>query len=87
MIGVKADAAIPTKEIKRQLMPARNRAKTPEHAIKREVPKSGWRAINKVGRATNVNPISICHVLGGKLNRLIYQATIIGTASFIISEG
>ena len=59
-MGVKAEAATATKDIKRQLMPAKNNAKTPELAIRSEVPKSGWRAINNVGIATKTNPISIC---------------------------
>ena len=59
----------------------------PELAISIDVPKSGCSLINNVGSITIAKPKIKCSGRGGKCLRPIYQATIIGTASFINSEG
>ena len=67
--------------------PASTITMTPDAAISRAVPRSGWRAMSSVGTAMSNAISSSCPALGGRRRFCRYQAVIIGTPSFMISEG
>ena len=87
MIGRNAPPNAATMPMSFQLMPARKITNIPELAISRDVPKSGCFAMSIVGTTTSTKAMTICDKVGGIVNLLIYQAIIIGTASFMASEG
>ena len=59
----------------------------PEAAINSAVPRSGWTTIIAVGTAI-IRPMATKSLkVGGSGRSCMYQAHIIGTASFMISEG
>ena len=67
--------------------PARNSTKKPALAISSAVPRSGCLAISSTGTTISAPATSSCSRRGGSRLSDRYQATIIGTASFMISEG
>ena len=70
-----------------QLSPARNNANAPAHPTTSAVPKSGCTTISANGTAVSNAPPSRYNSLGGRGLLAKNQAIIIGTASFMISEG
>ena len=70
-----------------QLSPARNSTNAPAQPTTSAVPRSGCLAINRNGTPVIDTPPSKCHNRGGSGLLAKYQLIIIGTASFMISEG
>ncbi len=85
--GAAAAASPASPNIRRHCSPDRNRTKRPLAATSRAVPRSGWRAISNAGTARMAPATSDASRSGGRRRGCRYQAIIIGTASFMISEG
>ena len=73
--------------ISRMGRPASTTTMTPDAAISSDVPRSGWRAIRTVGTIMIVAKTTRSRKDGGMCRSCRYQAAIIGTASFMISDG
>ena len=71
----------------RNCSPASSITISPDAAINSAVPRSGWVTIIAVGIAIMMPMISRSLKVGGSGRSCMYQAQIIGTASFMISEG
>ncbi len=67
--------------------PASTMTMIPDAAISNAVPRSGWRAIKSVGTMIMTAINSSCPARGGKRRSCRYHAVIMGTPSFMISEG
>ena len=67
--------------------PASTMTMRPEAAIRSDVPRSGCNAISNTGTAINTASTRSCPALGGSERSCRYHAAIIGTASFMISDG
>src|SRR3989337_632110 len=71
----------------RQYMPARNSMAKPAPNTRMAVPRSGCLAMSATGTRVTMNASASCRRFGGSGTRAKYQASIIGKASFMISEG
>ena len=71
----------------RKSIPASSITMSPEAAISSAVPKSGCTTIMAVGIMINTPITMRSQNVGGSGRSCMYQAHIIGTASFMISEG
>jgi len=65
----------------------RRMTKTPAAPMSRAVPKSGWTTMSPMGKAVRTRAAKTWRGRGGMGLADRYQATIIGTTIFIISEG
>jgi len=74
-------------KISRQETPAINITNKPALVTSNEVPKSGCLAISSTGSNNITRAMNRCLLRGGILPPDRYQASIIGTANFIISDG
>ena len=70
-----------------RLTPARNNTKMPLIITISAVPRSGCFMIIKAGRAIMIKQTNTFFEDGGRCSSLRYQDRIMGTASFISSDG